>query len=194
MLARLTDILDKEILEDIDVAYIVGTTEEKVKEFRLVKNQNEGTATSVTKFTGKYGFLSNFYSVNLELVDKDGIKYHSVENYFQAQKVMPGANGINLKRSFSCCEPGQAKYRGRRLPYIRKDWETVKESVMLEALRKKFAPGSELAKKLLETGTMELIEGNNHGDTEWGVVDGKGENKLGKLLMQVREELAVAAK
>ena len=42
---------------------------------------------------------------------------------------------------------------------------------------------------LLETNTKELIEGNNHGDTYWGIVNGKGENMLGKLLMEVRSEL-----
>ena len=36
---------------------------------------------------------------------------------------------------------------------------------------------------------VDLIEGNTWGDTFWGQVDGKGENKLGKLLMKIRDEL-----
>jgi predicted NAD-dependent protein-ADP-ribosyltransferase YbiA (DUF1768 family) len=31
-----------------------------------------------------------------------------------------------------------------------------------------------------------LVEGNNHGDTFWGRVDGKGYNMLGVILMELR--------
>lgn len=37
-------------------------------------------------------------------------------------------------------------------------------------------------------------KGNHWHDTYWGVCDGAGENRLGKLLMQVRRELRVAAR
>jgi predicted NAD-dependent protein-ADP-ribosyltransferase YbiA (DUF1768 family) len=30
------------------------------------------------------------------------------------------------------------------------------------------------------------VEGNSWGDTYWGVCKGKGQNKLGHILMQVR--------
>ena len=45
--------------------------------------------------------------------------------------------------------------------------------------------------KLLATGEEELIEGNYWHDTCWGVCNcakcgDKGENRLGKLLMEVR--------
>ena len=59
---------------------------------------------------------------------------------------------------------------------------------MLTGLRKKFAD-PELRNLLLATGDEELIEGNYWGDTYWGVCNGVGQNKLGKLLMQVREEI-----
>ena len=38
-------------------------------------------------------------------------------------------------------------------------------------------------------GEEYLEEGNTWHDTYWGVCNGKGKNKLGKILMQVREEL-----
>ncbi|WP_308694469.1 NADAR family protein [uncultured Veillonella sp.] len=43
--------------------------------------------------------------------------------------------------------------------------------------------------KLLATRDRMLIEGNDWGDTFWGMVDGEGENNLGKILMRVREEI-----
>jgi predicted NAD-dependent protein-ADP-ribosyltransferase YbiA (DUF1768 family) len=42
---------------------------------------------------------------------------------------------------------------------------------------------------LIDTGDQELIEGNWWGDVIWGVCNGKGENHLGKILMEVRKEL-----
>jgi len=47
----------------------------------------------------------------------------------------------------------------------------------------------DLREKLLETDNRQLVEGNWHGDTFWGACGGKGQNHLGKILMEVREEL-----
>ena len=77
---------------------------------------------------------------------------------------------------------------GRRLK-LRSDWEEIKDSVMYTCLISKFQD-PEMRKKLLGTGDAVLIEGNNHGDRYWGMVNGEGKNKLGRLLMQVRSEIA----
>ena len=55
-------------------------------------------------------------------------------------------------------------------------------------VRNKFIPNDDLMEKLIATGNAELIEGNWWKDTYWGVCDGIGENKLGKILMQIRKE------
>ena len=49
--------------------------------------------------------------------------------------------------------------------------------------------GAIQSEMLLATDDMEIIEGNVWGDTFWGVCDGKGENNLGKVLMEVRQHL-----
>jgi len=194
LLARMSEFFDVDYgIDDTDLAYIVGASVEEVVKFRAIRNQNSGKTEKIEIFSGKYGFLSNFYSVGVTITDKDGISYTNMEAYFQAQKVLPGQRGLNIKEGFANLDPKLAKTRGNKLPFIRKDWEKIKEQVMLEGLRQKFAPGSELAEKLIATCDMELIEGNNHGDTEWGVVNGVGDNKLGKLLMKVRSELLEAA-
>ena len=59
---------------------------------------------------------------------------------------------------------------------------------MLDILRLKFDPDSPLTKRLLTTYGAPLIEGNRWGDKYWGVCNGAGLNRLGELLMQVREE------
>lgn len=61
--------------------------------------------------------------------------------------------------------------------------------IMYNGLRAKFMQHEHLQERLLATGTEEIAEGNNWGDTFWGTVDGVGENHLGKLLMLIRREL-----
>ena len=60
---------------------------------------------------------------------------------------------------------------------------------MYELCKAKFTQNEDLKEKLLATGNDILEEGNTWGDRVWGTVNGVGENRLGKILMRVREEL-----
>ena len=64
---------------------------------------------------------------------------------------------------------------------------------MRHLLFKKFSQ-YEFFELLMLTGDAELIEGNNWGDTFWGVCNGRGENMLGKLLMEIRDYLRAQTK
>jgi ribA/ribD-fused uncharacterized protein len=141
----------------------------------------------IDKFDGEYAFLSNFY--HHPIVDDDGIRYATNEHYFQAQKTLD----LNQRRRIAAAAtPGQSKHLGRTVD-LRADWENIKTDVMLEALHKKFSDPI-LARMLLATGDAELVEGNYWHDNTWGSCScercqNRGENRLGKLLMQVRSEL-----
>ena len=78
--------------------------------------------------------------------------------------------------------------RDRQNP-LRPDWEKVKDEVMLQALRMKFNQHPEISKELLATGDAILIEHTQNDDYSADGGDGSGKNKLGLLLMQVRNEL-----
>lgn len=136
----------------------------------------------IDAFRGPYYFLSNFYPAYVEL---DYARYTSVENAYQAAKTLniEAREPLQWHGNLSAA---QAKMLGQSLT-LREDWETVKDGIMLDLLRQKFDL-PEFKTLLLATGDAELIEGNWWGDTYWGVCNGKGENKLGKLLMQIREE------
>jgi hypothetical protein len=70
----------------------------------------------------------------------------------------------------------------------RADWEKVKESVLKEALVAKFQQNRGLLQLLKETGTRPIVFESN--DPYWGAgLTGKGKNRLGLLLVQVRTEL-----
>ncbi len=62
---------------------------------------------------------------------------------------------------------------------------------MFMAVLCKFTQHADLAEKLLATGDAVLEEGNNWGDEFWGVVDGRGMNWLGTLLMTVRDMINI---
>lgn len=68
-----------------------------------------------------------------------------------------------------------------------------REVVTLNVLRAKFTQHPTLAEALLATGDQKLIEASPF-DGYWGLgKDGKGLNRLGKLLMTVRGELRSGA-
>lgn len=136
---------------------------------------------SIDRFTGEHDFLSNFHPSTISV---EGNLYRTVEHAYQALK-SPDEDVRKTIREAGT--PSQAKKLGRCI-LIRNDWDQVREGVMLDLLRKKFE-NPFLAEKLLSTGDEELIEGNNWNDTFWGVCRGVGENKLGILLMQVRDEI-----
>lgn len=134
-------------------------------------------------FRGKYGFLSNMYSVDFEW---DGRTYHSSEAAFQSAKSLNPAE----RDRFTEMSGVTAKREGKKVS-LRADWEDVKEDLMEEILMAKFSQNPDIARQLIDTGDMELVEGNRWHDTYWGVdvFTGKGENRLGKLLMKVRAAL-----
>lgn len=74
---------------------------------------------------------------------------------------------------------------------LRPDWDDIKIDFMKEMLRAKFHQGGrKLAQKLVDTGDIELLERNSWNSYFWGVdPDGNGENWLGILLMEVRDEV-----
>ncbi|MBQ2856505.1 MAG: NADAR family protein [Bacteroidaceae bacterium] len=135
---------------------------------------------SITRFSGEYEFLSNMYPCQ---VTYGGATYPSVENAFQAAKVLDP----DQRRIFETLDPKQAKKLGKKVE-LRIDWEKTKVVIMYDLLKSKFSDET-LRSKLLETGDAELIEGNTWYDYFWGVCYGNGLNYLGKLLMQVRSEL-----
>lgn len=135
----------------------------------------------IDEFRGKYYFLSNFYN---SPVTYEGITYQNNEAAFQAMKVTTD----EIRKQFADLPPNLAKRKGRNVQ-LRNDWEEVKEQYMYEIVLAKFKQNKDLKKRLLATGTSELIEGNTWGDVIWGMCKGQGENKLGKILMRIRNEL-----
>lgn len=143
--------------------------------------------TWIAKFEGVYCFLSNFYCANCEF---DREIYPSSEHAYQAAKTLDRQERLLIQK---CPSPGSAKRAGRNVT-LRKNWDEIKNQIMLEIVRNKFTRHEDLKKDLIATGDAILIEGNTWHDDEWGICfcdscNGRGHNMLGTILMQVREEL-----
>jgi predicted NAD-dependent protein-ADP-ribosyltransferase YbiA (DUF1768 family) len=115
--------------------------------------------------------------------------YPSVEHAYQASKTTDPEVRAQIQVAPTA---GNAKGIGSRLEK-RGDFDDIREGVMLHLLRQKFADES-LGWRLIATGKRPIVELNTWGDIFWGVSGGIGENRLGKLLEQVRNELALAAR
>lgn len=135
----------------------------------------------IREFIDAYAFLSNFYH---SPVKYRNLIYLNAEAAFQAQKESCEKD----KEQYTRMNPAQAKLVGRNCN-LREDWEEIKEQTMYEIVKAKFTQNETLARLLLATGDAYLEEGNWWHDTTWGVCNGVGQNKLGKILMRVREEL-----
>lgn len=135
-------------------------------------------------FRDEYRFLSNFYPVTIGV---NGLWFPSVEHAFQAMKCQSQEEML----AFCSGDPVEARRR-ERLVCRRPGFEEGKEQLMMQLLRMKFAY-PQLRDKLIATGDIAIVEENTWGDTYWGVCKGTGLNRLGVLLMQVREEVSRAS-
>ncbi len=145
------------------------------------------TKDKVDRFTGEYRWLSNFSEAEVYF---GGFKYKTTEHAYVAAKTHSKAMRFEVS---AIPTAGQAKQFGRSLQ-IRPDWDEVRVDVMRGLLKQKFSI-PEYREKLWATRGLELVEGNVWHDKFWGVCiceecGSKGENQLGKLLMEIREELA----
>ena len=134
-----------------------------------------------------FGWMSNFAAFPLTI---DGRVWPTSEHYFQAQKFADKAVQERIRGTSS---PMQAARIGRdRKLTLRRDWESVKVSVMRQALLAKFTQHVELKELLLATGDAKLVE-QTENDSYWGDGgDGTGKNMLGILLMELRTSLLSA--
>ncbi len=144
----------------------------------------------IESFTGENFFLSNFYPSEIRW---SGWVWPTLEHAYQAEKTdIPEEK----QQILDCVTPGKAKRYGATVT-LSPNWDKRRYNVMLSLVRDKFGLNRQLKERLLATGDTELVEGNNWHDNTWGACtcpaceDKQKENWLGRILMQVREELKV---
>lgn len=143
----------------------------------------------VTSFRDEYFFLSNYY-VSTPFVWRNN-HFTSAEQAFayakgNFSKDTPIATANFQAAVLASGSPGEAKRLGRRLSINLDEWEQRRVDYMREIVHAKFSGVDGLAGKLINTGAMLLVEGNDWNDTFWGRCGGKGFNTLGTILMEER--------
>jgi ribA/ribD-fused uncharacterized protein len=142
----------------------------------------------IADFQGDYHFLSNFAPARVSL---DGMQFPTVEHAYQAAKT---EEAQERQRILEASTPDLARKMGRKLTQ-RPDWPEMKVKVMQDLVTQKFDNQPDLVKLLLATGDAELVEGNTWHDNFWGdcrcpqCAEIAGQNRLGRILMEVRERL-----
>ncbi len=134
------------------------------------------------KVSNSYGCFSNFSNHGFELEEK---YWKTSEHYFQAQKFIDNEYTEQIRTAST---PMKAADLGRdRKKQLRSDWEDIKDEIMFKAVLSKFKEHKDIAEILLSTKNAVIIE-DTKSDYYWGCgMDGTGKNKLGEILMRVRD-------
>lgn len=136
------------------------------------------------KVNDEFGCFSNFSPYGFEL---DGKFWPTSEHYFQAKKFEDTEYEEKIRLLDSPMKAANMG-RSRKLP-LRKDWEEVKDDIMYKAVYNKFKQNEIIKNILLDTKNEEIIEKTTN-DYYWGCgSNGLGKNKLGIILMKVRDDL-----
>lgn len=129
--------------------------------------------------------LDNFSSFKVKY---KGYLYASLEEAFQSALFLPDHKEISdrIKNSYSAHVAQKIMLENiSKINYTKEE----QVEIMEELLRLKIEQNPYVKKKLLETKDYQIIE-DSPKDSFWGWgKDRKGENKLGKLWMKLREEL-----
>lgn len=159
------------------------------------------TVVEFYKAWDRYGALSNFSYHPVSVPSSGGAlrEWASVEHFYQASKF--GADGATeplakqvVEEIAAAASPEEAARIGRlnerQRPELRiPGWVADKVGVMRVGLAAKFRAHSGPRALLLDTAGAELVEASPH-DFFWGCgIDGRGQNRLGEALMELREEL-----
>lgn len=162
----------------------------------MTPQSSAGTLNVIKQFRGEYRWLSNFHPFDTPAtITIRGKKYEipTAEHWYVMEKTNCDATKIHILNERS---PGNVKKFGRMLDVV-PNFDETKLEVMRYIVYYKYSSVSPVLKdRLLATGDEIIQEGNNWGDTYWGVClkTGKGENNLGKLIMECRSTLTMSVK
>lgn len=135
-----------------------------------------------------YGCFSNLFRRRMEL---DGTTFPTAEHAYQWDK--PRKEDV---RSWLMMAPTPSLLamaaHGLYSWDIRPGWSAGRRDRMRRVVEAKFRQHPDLAEVLISTGNARLVEAatvDNEVNRRWGEVNGKGQNWLGLILMEVREQL-----
>lgn len=146
-------------------------------------------------FQGEESPLSNFHPS--KFADENGLIFYTAEQAFQHAKAKFHNKHLIANKILCTRNPRNAKQLSKQIPNS-KEWIAKEEETMKAIIRRKFQQNQGLADQLINTGDKQLHEATS--DPKWGTgaelaskalseTTWSGQDLLGSLLEQVREEL-----
>ena len=180
--------------------YTVDTMHTLPQEINTVATSTRDVGGNSVAFYSYLSPLSNFHKASFQI---DGQWYTSSEQYFHYQKAMSVKDDNTANAILNSSDPVVIKRLGNTIragPGSK--WNSEKLQVMKKGCLEKFKQNLRLAQFLADTQNKELIEASS--DTYWGAGVGldsplllngswSGQNKLGQILMAVREQVKTAS-
>ncbi|MFA6459183.1 MAG: NADAR family protein [Candidatus Paceibacterota bacterium] len=140
-------------------------------------------------------FYIYFSPYTSHAIDVDGTLYPTVEHAYQCARYTDQNIREEIRTATSPVKAWQisCKYKHLQIPEFRE--ENHKRKVMKELMRKKMEQHEEVREALKNTGSQKIIKRivtYPPGDGYWDIgADGKGENEIGKIWMELREEINI---
>ena len=139
---------------------------------------------------GKWWFLSPYAELPLKMeVDGEMYSFPTVEHYYQAMKFYASDERFNTIIKLKT--PDEARLLTKTPEYKinrRPNFDKEKFAVMEKGMRARFAQNPQAAAMLKATGDAILIKSCDIC-YKCGFGEGSGQNRLGKMLMQIRREI-----
>ena len=147
------------------------------------------------------GIYSNWAPSEITL---EGMTFNCVEQYMMYKKAEVAGDTESMQAVMDTPMPNDQKAIGRKIKnYDDAKWSAVRYEIVKDAVRAKFTQIPDLQEYLLESGNKHIVEASPY-DAVWGIAMGeddpdrfdeskwRGENLLGKCIMDVRDELREA--
>ena len=141
--------------------------------------------SKIEAFTGYFEFLHNNY---LTPVLFDGMLFPSATHAFQAAR----SSDERTRKAILNAESLLVVLKIAKRIEEPENWKMKRLKVMEQIVRDKFRRSKELQEKLKATGNRDLLmtyQEDNDVNHYWGVVNNKGQNQLGRILMKIRGDL-----
>jgi hypothetical protein len=134
-------------------------------------------------------------------LSQTSIRFINTEQYMMFKKAEHFGDSETAKKILKAKHPREMKMLGRTVKnFSSQEWDVVKYNIVKEGNRLKFSQNPNLLKSLKDTAGTTLVEASPY-DQIWGIglsdndpralneAQWRGQNLLGKILTELREEL-----
>ena len=198
--AEVMDISKTEENDDIKSVVTDEPFTEVKKRSKKLKKEPEPEPVLFSTGDESGGPYSSFSNSSNHAVDIDGVRYPTVTHYIVAMKAREIKNDDMYTKIMGTATPKAVKALEKKISITAEVWDPKKDEIMAKAVRAKFTQYPELRSKLLETGEKQIGNADAR-EMYWGIGTSmdtdkarvpskwRGQNKLGKILMELRKTL-----